>query len=101
MPLASPPTSRPWRPCPRCSQSPAARETSLSSLAPRLAHDLELRRWWGRAVRLVSSHELLVRHMQWAAARDYAAVLPSVRGPTLVMHRRENRIWDVETSRAA
>ena len=69
--------------------------------APRLAHDPELQRWWGRAVRLVSSHEQLVRNMRWAALTDYSAVLPSVRVPTLVMHRRENRIWDIETSRAA
>ena len=69
--------------------------------APRLAHDLQLQRWWGRAVRLVCSHGQLVYNMQWAAQRDYSSVLPSVRMPTLVMHRRENRIWDIETSRVA
>ncbi len=68
--------------------------------APRLAHDPELQRWWGRANRLVSSHEQLVRNMRWAALTDYSGVLPSVRVPTLVLHRRENRIWDIETSRA-
>jgi class 3 adenylate cyclase len=73
----------------------------LRMQAPRLAHDPELQRWWGRASRLVSSHEQLLRNMQWASHRDYSAVLPSVRMPTLVMHRRENRIWDIETSRAA
>jgi class 3 adenylate cyclase len=73
----------------------------LGMEAPRLAHDPELQRWWGRATRLVSSHEQLVRNMQWAAQRDYSGVFPLVRVPTLVLHRRENRIWDVETSRAA
>jgi class 3 adenylate cyclase len=68
--------------------------------APRQAHDPELQRWWGRATRLVSSHDQLARQMAWAATRDYSAVLPSVRVPTLVMHRRDNRIWDIETSRA-
>jgi class 3 adenylate cyclase len=68
--------------------------------APRLARDPELQRWWGRANRLVSSHEQLVRNMRWAALTDYSGVLPSVRVPTLVLHRRENRIWDIETSRA-
>jgi class 3 adenylate cyclase len=29
------------------------------------------------------------------------SVLPALRTPTLVLHRRENRVWDVETSRAA
>jgi class 3 adenylate cyclase len=69
--------------------------------APRLAHDPQLQRWSGRAVRLLGSHEQLVSNMQWTAQRDYSSVLPSVRVPTLVMHRRENRIWDVETSRLA
>jgi class 3 adenylate cyclase len=69
--------------------------------APRLAHDSDLQRWWGRANRLVSSHEQLVRNMQWAARSDYSAVLPLVRMPTLVLHRRDNRIWDIESSRAA
>ena len=75
-------------------------DAHLRVQAPRLAHDPELQRWWGRATRLVSSHEQLARLMQWAATRDYSAVLPLVRVPTLVMHRRENRIWDIETSRA-
>jgi class 3 adenylate cyclase len=76
-------------------------DSHLRMEAPRLAHDLELQRWWGRATRLVSSHQQLARLMQWAATRDYSGVLPLVRVPTLVMHRRENRIWDIESSRAA
>ena len=76
-------------------------EGHLRMEAPRLAHDPDLERWWGRATRLVSSHEQLVRNMQFAAKTDYSAVLPSLRLPTLVMHRRENRIWDIESSRAA
>jgi class 3 adenylate cyclase len=75
-------------------------DAHLRAEAPRLAHDPELQRWWGRATRLVSSPEQLARQMQWVAGRDFSAVLPSVRMPTLVMHRRENRIWDIETSRA-
>jgi class 3 adenylate cyclase len=66
---------------------------------PRVAHDLVLQRWWARAGRLGSSPGQLARSME--AAIDITDVLPSVRVPTLVLHRRDNRVWDIETSRAA
>jgi class 3 adenylate cyclase len=66
---------------------------------PRVAHDPVLQRWWARAGRLGSSPGQLAAMM--AAAVDTTDVLPSVRVPTLVLHRRDNRVWDIETSRAA
>jgi class 3 adenylate cyclase len=66
---------------------------------PRVAHDPGLQRWWPRAARLVSSPEQMARNME--GALDQTDILPSLRVPTLVLHRRDNRVWDLETSRAA
>jgi class 3 adenylate cyclase len=74
---------------------------SLEIDNPRLAHDPELRLWWGRAHRLLTSPEQVLEQIEWAARQDIDAVLPTVRVPTLVLHRRENQLFDVETSRAA
>jgi class 3 adenylate cyclase len=68
---------------------------------PRLAHDPELRRWWERAGRLLNNPEAAARHLDHAAISDYTQSLPAIRQPALVMHRRDNRVWDIESSRAA
>jgi class 3 adenylate cyclase len=68
---------------------------------PRVAHDPVLQRWWERSHRLGSSPEETARQMEFAANVDVEPVLSSVRAPTLVLHRRDNRLWDIETSRAA
>jgi class 3 adenylate cyclase len=73
----------------------------LRSDNPRVAHDPELQRWWGRARRLVSSPAETARMMEWASQIDVEALLPHVKVPTLVLHRTANRLWDVDTSRAA
>ena len=68
---------------------------------PRVAHDPVLQRWWGRASRLLNSPELTVRQFEAATRINYEAALLAVRVPTLVLHRRDDRLWDIETSRAA
>ena len=68
---------------------------------PRVAHDPVLQRWWGRARRLGTSPEATARQMEWGAQADIEFLLGSVRAPTLVLHRRDNRFFDVETSRVA
>jgi pimeloyl-ACP methyl ester carboxylesterase len=68
---------------------------------PRVAHDPVLQRWWGRASRLIHSPEGTMRQFEIGTKIDYEPALPVVRVPTLVLHRRDNRLWDIETSRAA
>jgi class 3 adenylate cyclase len=68
---------------------------------PRVAHDPALQRAWGRARRLGSSPQQLARAMEMAAETDVEFLLSHIRVPTLVFHRRDNRVWDVATSRAA
>jgi class 3 adenylate cyclase len=74
---------------------------SLEVANPRVAHDPVLRQWWARAKRLRSTREDNLAQVEWAATADNGSVLPSVRVPTLVLHRRDNRMFDIETSRAA
>ena len=69
---------------------------------PRAAHDPVVQRWWGHAVRLVHSPEQMARHIADAVSgSEMGSVLSALRTPTLVLHRRDNRVWDIETSRAA
>jgi class 3 adenylate cyclase len=68
---------------------------------PRVAHDPVVQRWWGHAVRLNTSIEEAARNMETGGRLDYRSVFPTIRKPTLVLHRRDNRVWDIETSRAA
>lgn len=69
---------------------------------PRAAHDPVVQRWWGHAVRLEHSPDQMARHIaDVATGTEMGSVLSTLRTPTLVLHRRDNRVWDVETSRAA
>jgi class 3 adenylate cyclase len=73
---------------------------SLRSENPRVAHDPLLQEWWVRARRLESSPAAKARQMEYAANTDTSSVLPSVRVPALLFHRLDNRMWDIETTRA-
>jgi class 3 adenylate cyclase len=67
---------------------------------PRTAHDPVVQRWWGHAMRLANSPDQMARHLRAASVRqDLGQVLAMLRMPTLVLHRRDNRVWDIETSR--
>jgi class 3 adenylate cyclase len=72
---------------------------ALEADNPRFAHDRDLQRWWGRSRRLMNSPEGKARVIEWAAAIDVSAVLPAVRTPTLVLHRRGNHLVDVAHAR--
>jgi class 3 adenylate cyclase len=73
----------------------------LRSDNPRVGHDTELQRWWGRARRLVNNPDGIALQMEYASQIDVESVLEHVRAPTLVLHRSDNPLWDIETSRAA
>ena len=80
-----------WLPTPR----------GLKFFEPRHAHDPVMRRWWGRAHRLVGSPQQIAREMEYAASCDTMSILEQIRTPTLVFHRQGNQMWDIETSRSA
>ena len=64
-------------------------------LAPSLAHDERFWRWFARYQRLASAPRAFTT--MWAAHfdRDLRGVLPSIRVPTLVLHRAGNRYMRV------
>ena len=69
---------------------------------PRAAHDPVVQRWWGHAMRLANSPEQMATVLGAALiAGDMGPILSTLRTPTLVLHRRDNRVWDIESSRAA
>lgn len=74
---------------------------SLEVDNPRVAHDPVLRQWWGRARRLLLSPEAAFDYYRWGGRMDVEPLLSSVRVPTLVLHRRDNRVFDIEMSRRA
>jgi class 3 adenylate cyclase len=69
---------------------------------PRAAHDPIVQRWWGRAMRLAHTPHEMARMLQRSQElSDLSGVLSALRIPTLVLHRRDNRVWDIESSRTA
>ena len=74
---------------------------SLDMENPRVAHDPALRQWWGRARRLLASPDRALAQIEIGVHVDVTPALSTVRAPTLVLHRRDNRTLDVETSRTA
>lgn len=74
---------------------------SLRAENPRVAHDPVLQQWWGRARRLLNPPDETARNIEVAASIDVEAAARAIRIPTVVLHRRDNRIWDIGVSRAA
>lgn len=67
--------------------------------APSLAHDDEFRDWWAAYLRMGASPGAAVALTRMNAEIDVRAVLPSVRVPTLVLHRSGDRCLNVEEGR--
>lgn len=69
--------------------------SSLGTIAPRsAAADPELRRWFGELERLSVPPGMLPIIHSMVAATDVRAVLPSIRTPTLVLHRPDDKQID-------
>lgn len=64
---------------------------TLEWFAPSRAADPTLREWWARLLRLASSPGTLKGIVEVLKRMDVRDVLPSVRVPTLVLHRSEDR----------
>ena len=71
----------------------------LDLLAPSKVGDESFRRWWARYQRLGSSPGVITRQRRMLDEVDIRDVLPSIRVPTLVLHRADNRYMRVEHGR--
>lgn len=68
-------------------------------IAPSLAGDAALRRWFGQLERLSASPGTLRLLFDIAGETDVRDVLPSIQVPTLLLHRRDDLVIDVRHSR--
>jgi len=71
----------------------------LGGLAPSLADDREMRAAWGRYQRMAVSPGAGVALLRMNAFIDVRHVLPTIRVPTLVLHRRGDQFVSVEQGR--
>jgi class 3 adenylate cyclase len=71
---------------------------ALPMVAPSMVDDPGLTAWFARLQRLAASPNEARVLLNAAADLDVREVLPSVRVPTLVMHRRGDQAWDVRHS---
>lgn len=71
----------------------------IEERAPSLAHDPEFRQWWATYLRMGVSPGGAEALTRMNASIDVRAILPSVRVPTLVLHRKDDRTLLAEEGR--
>lgn len=71
----------------------------LDLVAPSKVGDESFRRWWARYQRLGSSPGMIVQVRRMLGELDVRDVLPSIRVPTLILHRADNSLVRVEHGR--
>jgi pimeloyl-ACP methyl ester carboxylesterase len=72
---------------------------SLRVLAPSLARDDGFRRWWGRFERHSVRPGMVGPIFETINAPDVRAVPPAIQVPSLILHRRGDRLVDVANGR--
>jgi hypothetical protein len=72
---------------------------SIRLYAPTLAEDEAWIRWGARAERMAASPVMARKMFRMALESDVRAILPDVRVPTLVLHRRDDRLVPIERGR--
>jgi pimeloyl-ACP methyl ester carboxylesterase len=73
--------------------------TELAIYAPTMASDERFRRWWDRYRRLSASPGAALALARMNTEADIRRVLPSIRVPTLVLHRTGDRDMNVAEGR--
>jgi pimeloyl-ACP methyl ester carboxylesterase/DNA-binding winged helix-turn-helix (wHTH) protein len=71
----------------------------LEERAPSLAHDERFRQWWATYLRMGASPGAALALTKMNADIDIRRVLPSIRVPTLVIHRSDDALLRVEEGR--
>lgn len=72
---------------------------TLALFAPSVAHDPDKRAWWGRWERLGANPAAMAAHLELLERIDVRSLLPQVSVPTLILHRKDDRVVPVEASR--
>ena len=96
----------PWAPTPEHRQEffDEIRENwggpvGLEERAPSVAGDPEFRQWWATYLRMGASPGAALALTQMNAEIDVRPILPSIRVPTLVIHRKEDQCLKVDEGR--
>jgi pimeloyl-ACP methyl ester carboxylesterase/DNA-binding winged helix-turn-helix (wHTH) protein/class 3 adenylate cyclase len=71
----------------------------IDERAPSVAHDPQFRDWWATYLRMGASPGAAVALTQMNAEIDVRNVLPSIRVPSLVIHRTEDQCLKIEEGR--
>ena len=71
----------------------------LRAFAPSKADDAALKQWWGKFERLGASPSAAIALMRMNCEIDISGILPSIRIPTLVIHRTKDTLISVEGGR--
>jgi pimeloyl-ACP methyl ester carboxylesterase len=71
----------------------------LGAWAPSERDDADLRRWWARLQRVAASPGMVRNIFALYPVLDIRNVLPAIQVPTLVLHRREDRMVRLEMGR--
>ena len=71
----------------------------IDERAPSLANDLKFREWWATYLRMGASPGAAVALTQMNAEIDVRNVLPSIRVPSLIIHRADDQCLKVEEGR--
>ena len=72
----------------------------LRAFAPSKKDDAALQQWWGKFERLGASPSAAIALMRMNREIDISGILHSIRVPTLVLHRTEDKLVSVESGRA-
>jgi class 3 adenylate cyclase len=71
----------------------------IEERAPTLSHDAQFREWWATYLRMGASPGAALALTQMNAEIDVRQVLPTIRVPVLVIHRKEDQCLKVEEGR--
>jgi len=65
---------------------------TLEAIAPSVAGDAEATAWYGRVERQTATPTAIATYARENARTDYRSLLPHIRVPTLVLHRRDDPV---------
>jgi class 3 adenylate cyclase len=72
---------------------------NIEHYAPSRAHDAQLREWWAKALRTASSPGAIKAVLEVMQDIDVRDVLPAIRTPTLILHRKDDQAIRVGAGR--
>ena len=72
---------------------------ALPLFCPESGHDPSFQEWWGKYERTGASPRDLIEIMKVNSQIDITDILPTIKTPTLVLHRTEDALIDIEGGR--